>query len=69
MKKIIKYQDRFFYILLPITLIVGWWIGKWRAAQIEALEGWRKWVALVLLALIVAVLGYAASVALFFLSA
>jgi hypothetical protein len=63
------YQNRFFYILLPVTLIVGWWIGKWRAAQIEGLDGWRKWAALILLGLIVAVLAYAASIALFFVSA
>jgi hypothetical protein len=64
-----KYQDRFFYLLLPIVLIVGWWVGKWRAAQIEELNGWRKWTALVLLGLIVTVLGYATSIGLFFLSA
>jgi len=63
------YQERYFYSLLPVTMVFGWWIGKWRAGQIESLEGWRKWTALVLLALIVAVLGYAASLALFFLSA
>lgn len=63
------YQARFYYALMPVTLIFGWWIGKWRAAQIEELDGWRKWVALILLALIVAVLGYAAGIALFFLSA
>ena len=62
------YQSRYFYTLLPIALIIGWWIGRWRAAQIDGLDGWRKWVALVLLGLIVAVLGYAASVGLFFLS-
>jgi hypothetical protein len=64
-----KYQNSFFVVLLPIVVVLGWWIGKWRAAQIEELEGWRKWTALVLLALIVAVLAYAASIALFFLSA
>ena len=37
--------------------------------QIEELEGWRRWVALILLGLIVAVLGYAASFGLFVLSA
>ena len=63
------YQERYFYALLPIVVIFAWWIGKWRAPQIEELAGWRKWVALVLLGLIVAVLGYAASIALFFLSA
>jgi hypothetical protein len=63
------YQSRYFYILLPIVLIFGWWIGKWRAAQIEELDGWRRWVALILLGLIVAVLGYAASIALFIFSA
>jgi len=63
------YQEQYIYILLPVVLIFGWWIGKWRAAQIEELEGWRKWTALVLLGLIVAVLGYAASIALFFISA
>ena len=64
-----EYQSIFFSVLLPITFVVGWWIGKWRAAQIEELEGWRHWVALVLLGLILAVLGYAASIALFILSA
>ncbi|MGB7872759.1 MAG: hypothetical protein WBL25_00135 [Anaerolineales bacterium] len=64
-----KFQNRFFSVLLPIMVVFGWWIGKWRTAQIEELIGWRKWTALVLLGLIVAVLGYAASVALFFLSA
>ena len=63
------YQERYFYGLLPVAVILGWWTGKWRAKQIEGLEGWRKWTALVLLALIVAVLGYAASIVLFFLSA
>ena len=63
------YQGNYFYVLMPITIVVGWWIGKWRAAQIKELDDWRKWVALTLLALIVAVLGYAASIALFFLSA
>ena len=63
------YQSNYFYVLLPITLVVGWWIGKWRAAQIEELGGWRHWTALILLGLIVAVLGYAASFALFILSA
>jgi hypothetical protein len=65
----VAYQNRYFSVLLPIMLVLGWWIGKWRAPQIEELAGWRKWVALVLLGLIVAVLGYAASIALFFLSA
>jgi hypothetical protein len=64
-----KYQNSFFSVLLPIMVVLGWWIGKWRAAQIEGLKGWRKWTALVLLGLIVAVLGYAASLGLFFLSA
>jgi len=64
-----EYQGNYFYVLLPITIITGWWIGKWRAAQTEYLDGWRRWIALTLLALIVAVLGYAASIALFFLSA
>jgi len=64
-----KYQNRFFSVLLPIILVLGWWIGKWRANQIEELKGWRKWIALVLLGIIVAVLGYAASIGLFFLSA
>jgi len=63
------YQERYFYGLLPVVLIFGWWIGKWRAPQIEELEGWRKWVALILLGLIIAVLGYLASITLFFLSA
>ena len=62
------YQNRFFSFLLPVMLIFGWWIGKWRAEQIEGLVGWRKWTALVLLGLIVSVLGYASSIALFFLS-
>lgn len=64
-----EYRSIFFSVLLPITFVVGWWIGKWRAAQIEELAGWRRWAALVLLGLIVAVLGYAASIALFLLSA
>ena len=64
-----KYQNSFFSVLLPIVAVLGWWIGKWRAAQIEDLKGWRKWTALVLLGLIVAVLGYAVSIGLFFLSA
>jgi len=64
-----KFQSNYFSVLLPITFVVGWWIGKWRAAQIEELEGWRHWAALILLGLIVAVLGYAASFALFILSA
>ena len=63
------YQERYIYGLLPVILIFGWWIGKWRAEQIEALGGWRRWTALVLLGLIVAVLGYAASIALFIFSA
>jgi len=63
------YQERYFYILLPVILIFGWWIGKWRAPQIDELEGWQRWVALILLGLIVAVLGYTASIGLFFLSA
>ena len=63
------YQERYFYNLLPIAIVFGWWIGKWRAAQIEELEGWRRWTAMLLLGLIVAVLGYAASIALFFISA
>lgn len=63
-----SYQSGYFYAVLPLALIIGWWIGKWRASQIEGLEGWRKWVALLLLGLIVAVLGYAASLALFFFS-
>lgn len=64
-----EYQNRFFSALLPIMVVFGWWIGKWRAIQIEGLEGWRKWIALILLGLIVAVIGYAASIALFILSA
>lgn len=64
-----KYQSNYFSVLLPIMLVVGWWIGKWRAAQIEELDGWRYWVALILLGLIVAVLGYTASNALLILSA
>ena len=63
------YQERYFYAALPVVLIFGWWIGKWRTAQIEGLDGWRKWIALILLGLIVAVLGYTASFVLFVLSA
>ena len=63
------YQERYFYGLLPVSLIFGWWVGKWRAAQIDGLEGWRKWTALVLLGLIVAVLGYVSSIGLYILSA
>ena len=64
-----KYQSNYFSVLLPITFIVSWWIGKWRAPQIEELGGWRRWIALILLGLIVAILGYAASIVLFILSA
>jgi len=64
-----EYQSIFFSVLLPITFVVGWWIGKWRAPQIEELGGWRRWIALILLGLIVAILGYAASIVLFILSA
>ena len=64
-----KYQNRYFSVLLPIVILLGWWTGKWRATQIEELEGWRKWVALILLGSIVAVIGYAASIILFLLSA
>ena len=63
------YQSRYFFMVLPVVLIFGARIGKWRTGQIEELDGWRKWVALILLGLIVAVLGYAASIALFFISA
>ena len=63
-----KYQSNYFSVLLPIILVVGWWIGKWRTAQIEELDGWRHWIALILLGLIVAILGYAASLVLFILS-
>jgi len=63
-----KYQTRFFSVLLPIIVVTGWWIGKWRAAQIEGLEGWTKWTALVLLGMIVAVLGYISSIGLFIFS-
>ena len=63
-----RYQNRYFSVLLPIMIVCGWWIGKWRAAQIEGLEGWRKWTAFILLGLIVAVLGYAASIGLYILS-
>jgi hypothetical protein len=66
---VVKYQRNYFYGVLPIMIVIGWWIGKWRAGQIEELVGWRRWAAMILLALIVAVLGYAASFALFFLSA
>ena len=64
-----KYQSQYFYALLPVVLIFAWWIGKWRASQVEGLNGWRKWVALLLLGLIVAVLGYAASLVLMITSA
>ena len=64
-----EYQSIFFSVLLPITFVVGWWIGKWRAAQIDELGGWRRWIAMILLGLIVAILGYAASIILFILSA
>lgn len=63
------YQERYFYGLLPAVLIFGWWVGKWRATQIEGVEGWRKWVALILLGLILAILGYIANFALFIFSA
>jgi hypothetical protein len=63
------YQERYFYGLIPGVLIFGWWVGKWRAAQIEGLDGWRKWIALVLLGLILAILGYIANFALFIFSA
>ncbi len=59
------YHARYFYGLLPVVLSFGGLIGNWRAGQIKQLGGWRKWVALVLLGLIVAVLGYASSIALF----
>ena len=64
-----SYQSGYFYAVLPLVLIFGWWIGKWRTEQIEGLEGWRRWVGLLLLGLIVAVLGYTASLVLFFISA
>jgi hypothetical protein len=63
------YQNRYFYILVPIMLVCGWWVGKWRSGQIESLDGWRYWVAMILLGAIVGVLGYFASLVLFFLSA
>lgn len=63
------YHTRYFFGLLPAVLIFGWLLGNWRAGQIEEMGAWRKWVALVLLGLIVAVLGYAASIGLFILSA
>jgi len=63
------YQKRYFFILLPIVLIVGGLVGKWRAAQIGDLSGWRMWVALLILAMIVAVLGYEASIIVFAVSA
>jgi hypothetical protein len=63
------YRSRYFYMLLPLLLILGGGIGKWRAGHIEELDGWRRWIALILLGLIVAVFGYAASIALFFISA
>ena len=63
------YQERYFYGLIPGVLIFGWWVGKWRVAQIEGLERWRKWLALALLGLILAILGYVANFALFIFSA
>jgi len=63
------YRGRYFYGLLPVVIVFGWWIGNWRAPQIEELPGGRKWVAMLLLGLIVAVLGYAGSFGLFILSA
>lgn len=66
---IAAYQSSYFSVLLPIVVVFGWWIGKWRASQIEDLNGWRRPVALILLGLITAVLGYAGSFALFFMSA
>lgn len=62
------YQSNYFYGVLPMVIVIGWWIGKWRGAQIGELTGVRRWVAMILLALIVAVLGYATSIVLFFLS-
>jgi hypothetical protein len=62
------YQSRYFFMALPVVLILGAGIGKWRTGRIEELDGWRRWIALFLLGLIVAVLGYAASIALFFIS-
>jgi len=64
-----KYQSNYFSVVLPITFVFGWWIGKWRSAQIEELNGWRHWIALILLGLIVAILGYGASIVLFILTA
>ena len=63
------YQSRYGYILLPIVLILRGGIGKWHAAQIEELVCWRRWAALILLGLIGAIFGYAANIALFFISA
>jgi hypothetical protein len=63
------YQERYFYVALPVVLVFGWWVGKWRTSQIEGLDNWRKWIALILLGLIVAVLGYVVSFVPFFLSA
>jgi hypothetical protein len=63
------YFSRYLYVLVPVVLIFGWWIGKWRTPQIETLEGWRKWTALLLLGLITAVLGYATSFVLFVITA
>ena len=63
------YQSNYFSVLLPIVLVIGWWIGKWRSSQIEEVEGWRKWTAMLLLGTIVAILGYAASILLFSFSA
>lgn len=63
------FQNHYFYILSPFVFVFGWWIGAWRAKQIESLENWRKWAGLLLLGLIVAVLGYSASLVLFLILA
>ena len=63
-----RYRSSYFYVVLPLALVVGWWVGKWRLVQIEALDGWRNWAAMTLLGLIMAVLGYVASLVLFLIS-
>ena len=62
------YKNRYFFIVLPIVVILGGGIGRWRAAPIEETNSWRRWAALILLGLILAVLGYAAGIVLFFIA-